>query len=67
MAEGESRAPDPPPVDFAAALGGQVEPVLVEHVHVNPAGLPWDSPHIRAVFRCVTGSARRGSVGARDG
>jgi len=55
------------PVDVAAALGGQVEPVLVEHVHVNPAGLPWDSPHIRAVFRRVTGSASRGSVGARDG
>ena len=39
------------PVDIAAALSGQVVPVLVERVCVNPAGMPWDSPHIRAVFR----------------
>ncbi len=39
------------PVDIAAALSGRVVPVLLERVCVNPAGMPWDSPHIRAVFR----------------
>jgi SAM-dependent methyltransferase len=53
-------SPGARPVDIARALSGIAELEALERVFENPAGLPWNHPHVRAVFRRIDDAASLG-------